>query len=78
MWQSVSWRDLAADLNALGYSGCITIEANVPEDEMTAQELEAAYASLPPAGTKENTIGQRLSRYAVQYFRGEFAAALGG
>ncbi len=65
---------LAADLVRREYAGLLTIEC--PLADIPADQLEAAYDRLPPAGPDETTMGRRLSRYAVDYYRRALAAAL--
>jgi sugar phosphate isomerase/epimerase len=71
----ISWTDLAADLAERDYHGLITIESHLPNYLDHDERLEA-YADLPDVDTPENTVYQRLSSYAVNFYRRELAAAL--
>jgi sugar phosphate isomerase/epimerase len=65
---------LARELAAREYAGLLTIEC--PLTDLPDDQLEAAYDGLPPAGPDETTMGRRLSRYAVDYYRNALAAVL--
>jgi len=71
----VDWAVLAADLARRDYAGLITIELILPSS-MTAEEQEAAYYDLPPAGDALPTISHRLARHGVDFFLRAFAPVI--
>jgi len=68
---------LAEELARRGYTGLLTIE--VPLADLPDEKLPEAYEPfLPPPGPDETTLGRRISRHAVDYYRKQLAAVLEG
>ena len=72
----INYADLDLELSRRQYTGLFTIEIPL-YDCSSKKELEAFYAILPQAQEDEISLGRRLARYIVTYYRGVFPRLLG-
>ena len=72
---AVDWTELADDLSGRQYGGLITMELNFPA-YLTPERREELYSDLPPVSNELPTLGHRLMKHAVDYYREALAPCL--